>query len=604
MNIKDNKGITGVDVAVATVVIIVFLSTITAMFYNVSTSSKNISRKAEATNIAVDVIEKMKQAEFEDLVVTGETRQKLSETSIPTLTDYTVANPYDVEITVEDYKDGNTVKIITAYVTYKVNKKDEEVKIQTLKKSEDTITAEVVDEPFIPSDTPEERPEEDTTDTDGEFARNNGVIEVEFLSGATYNTTQTANAPKLGEGMKAVYWEEDGTEVVEGSANFDTAKWYDYVAQTAYTTTGGTSKWANAITEDGSYWVWIPRYAYRIVYFDTAEHAESYRFGNLSEEEALNNGYLLGYSDARGMVYADGLHSITNISDKSTAIAVNEKKFRTHPAFEDNVTNGGWDSKLTGIWVAKYEMSMETNGTATTTSSLSVGNVLTSSTVKAVSKPGVTSWRYIYVGNMYTNSYNYNRNLESHLMKNSEWGAVAYLTDSKYGRQGTEITINSNSSYYTGGGTESSYKTNVLQSTTGNIYGIYDLSGGAREYTAIYDSSPSTYSYLSTYGLKLVSENPQSTKYCTLYENTSSTYSGDFTLGKVSYLGDALQEIFISGTTGWYSDYVDFISTSYPFLTRGGYYDGGARAGVFYSCSCFGDDSYDGDISFRAVLCP
>ena len=455
--------------------------------------------------------------------------------------------------------------------------------------------------PFTPSDTPEERPEEDTTDTDGEFARNNGVIEVEFLSGATYNTTQTANAPKLGEGMKAVYWEEDGTEVVEGSANFDTAKWYDYVAQTAYTTTGGTSKWANAITEDGSYWVWIPRYAYRIVYFDTAEHAESYRFGNLSEEEALNNGYLLGYSDARGMVYADGLHSITNISDKSTAIAVNEKKFRTHPAFEDNVTNGGWDSKLTGIWVAKYEMSMETNGTATTTSSSTVGNVLTSSTVKAVSKPGVTSWRYIYVGNMYTNSYNYNRNLESHLMKNSEWGAVAYLTDSKYGRQGTEITINSNSSYYTGGGTESSYKTNVLQSTTGNIYGIYDLSGGAREYTAMYDSCASG---LSTYGLKLVSDNPQSTKYCTLYENTSSTYSGDFTLGKVSYLGDALQEIFISGTTGWYSDYVDFISTSYPFLTRGGYYVIGTKAGVFNSFSYNGYNNGSYYNSFRAVLCP
>lgn len=143
MNIKDNKGVTGVDVAVAIVVIIVFLSIITAMFYNVSTSSKNISRKAEATHVAVDVIEKMKQAEFGDLEVTGETRQKLSETSIPTLADYTVANPYDVEITVEDYKDGNAVKIITAYVKYKVNKKDEEVKIQTLKKSDESVTEEI-----------------------------------------------------------------------------------------------------------------------------------------------------------------------------------------------------------------------------------------------------------------------------------------------------------------------------------------------------------------------------------------------------------------------------------------------------------------------------
>ena len=109
---------------------------------------------------------------------------------------------------------------------------------------------------------------------------------------------------------------------------------------------------------------------------------------------------------------------------------------------------------------------------------------------------------------------------------------------------------------------------------------------------------------LSSYGLKLVSDNPQSTKYCTLYENTSTTYSGNFTLGKVSYLGDALQEIFISGTRGWYSYYVSFISTGYPFLTRGGDYN--PVAGVFdsYSVDSYYSNHYLGDVSCRAVLCP
>lgn len=83
-------------------------------------------------------------------------------------------------------------------------------------------------------------------------------------------------------------------------------------------------------------------------------------------------------------------------------------------------------------------------------------------------------------------------------MKNSEWGAVAYLAESKYGRNGTEININNNSNYLTGNAgndisessssTTNAYNTQqgMLASTTGNIYGIYDLSGGAWEYMAGY----------------------------------------------------------------------------------------------------------------------
>ena len=82
------------------------------------------------------------------------------------------------------------------------------------------------------------------------------------------------------------------------------------------------------------------------------------------------------------------------------------------------------------------------------------------------------------------NAYDINGN--THMIKNMEWGAVTYLSHSKYGTctDGTcvEIVQNKNSSYYTGGGTSNAYKTNVTQSTTGNIYGVYDMSGGAWEY--------------------------------------------------------------------------------------------------------------------------
>ena len=428
---------------------------------------------------------------------------------------------------------------------------------------------------------PEEQPEVgDTT-----FPRSYGVIEVEFLQDTGYTTTDTPNAPKMTSDMKAVYWDDTGNEIVQGeNASFDSSKWYSYTAQTAYTENGGTSKWANAKTSDGSYWVWIPRYAYRIVYFDTPEHANAYRFDN------TQTAGIIGYSDARGMIDING-KAVPNISDSKTAVSVNDAKMRTHPAFEKDIEQGGWGSKLSGIWVAKFEMSMETNGTATTTNSSSVGNVLTSSTVKAVSKPNVSSWRYIYVGNMYTNAFNYDRAKESHLMKNSEWGATAYLADSRYGRNGTEVTINNSSSYITGNagntvsagsasGTTNAYNTSKggLASTTGNIYGVYDMSGGAWEYVAAFNSAGNS-SYITNYGSSFASVGGTSTKYATEYSNSSNTYKDDFTLGKVSMIGDAIQEIYLSNNTGWNQDYVYFVSSGYPFLTRGGNYNNNTKAG-------------------------
>ncbi len=48
------------------------------------------------------------------------------------------------------------------------------------------------------------------------------------------------------------------------------------------------------------------------------------------------------------------------------------------------------------------------------------------------------------------------------MMKNMEWGAVAYLKQSKYGLGTANITVNSNSSNYTGGGSSNtSYKSNT-----------------------------------------------------------------------------------------------------------------------------------------------
>ena len=57
---KSNKGFTGVDIAVAVVILIIFVSVISAMFYNLSVTERRIQRKTEATNTAIRVIEAMK----------------------------------------------------------------------------------------------------------------------------------------------------------------------------------------------------------------------------------------------------------------------------------------------------------------------------------------------------------------------------------------------------------------------------------------------------------------------------------------------------------------------------------------------------------------
>jgi len=144
-------------------------------------------------------------------------------------------------------------------------------------------------------------------------------------------------------------------------------------------------------------------------------------------------------------------------------------------------------------------------------------------------------------------------------MKNIEWGAVAYLKQSNYGLGITDITINSNDSFYTGGGNGTSYKTNTGQSTTGNIYGVYDMSGGAGEYVMG--------NYNKTAGSSGLTVSGVPAEHIDIYSGTSVS---------ASHLGDALGE-----TAGWYSDYADFVSSPLPWFVRGGYYSTGDYAGVF-----------------------
>ncbi|MCI6002185.1 MAG: hypothetical protein MRZ37_03450, partial [Tenericutes bacterium] len=369
-----------------------------------------------------------------------------------------------------------------------------------------------------------------------------------------------ANRPVLAEGMIPITY--DGSNWVKADVYGIYNNWYDY----------GNQKWANAVmvtsstrdtymnTDVGTivseadvlaYYVWIPRYKYQLFNATYASGTSSQLIDVVFENGTSTTGTVT-------CTYAsNGAETCTNKSNGN---------YYTHPAF----TFG--DTELKGIWVGKFET--------------------TGSTTTPTVKPGIAYLRNINVASMYTASKlirstdylttNGVSSADSHMMKNIEWGAVAYLKQSIYGLGITDITINNNSSYYTGGGTGTSYKTNTGQSTTGNITGVYDMSGGAYEYVMG--------NYNKTAGNSGLTVSGVPAEHIDIYSGTSVS---------ASHLGDALGE-----TARWYSDNAGFVSSSSPWFLRDLHTNTQDRAGIFSYGNYFTDYSGNANerLGFHVVL--
>ena len=392
---------------------------------------------------------------------------------------------------------------------------------------------------------------------------NAGNVDILFLD-TDNNIISRVQTPDLGEGMTPIKWNESTSTWVQTTSS--DPEWYNY--------TTSDKKWANAVVggtfdESGNLdesatgyamFVWIPRYAYKIEYL------------------ASDGKTVTGYSDSRGIVDLNG--NVEEGTEKAGVVSVGNN-YVVHPAFsyfEDN-------RAISGIWVAKFEASH--TGCTTTASTGTSGTNTTTLTLQV--KPGVTSWRSITIGNMFTVCQNYNTSLNSHLIKNSEWGAVAYLAQSEYGKNG-EIWINNSSSYITGSvgnGTSAEQDIETTNdytsaqgqeaSTTGTIYGIYDMSGGAWERVAAYVNNGilnnrsaivSAPSYMKDVYDMASGDSRQAN-----YEANSDVY------------GDAVYETSSSANSdngSWYGDNAYFPYSSASCFTRGGGYSYGSRVGVFY----------------------
>ena len=379
-----------------------------------------------------------------------------------------------------------------------------------------------------------------------------------------YTDNSGANTPKLFNNMVPIKYENNKWLVADLYS-----KWYDYNskqwANAVVLNSGVTKNVGDEVTEEeiSLWYVWIPRYKYTI--FNGNNGSATAQLINVTFENEVDKTGTVTCTDN-----ADGSETCT---DNTYGSIVNGTSTYTHPAFKFGSTN------LTGFWVGKFEVS--------------------GSTSKITIKPNVTSLRNQTVSSFFTAIQNVKTtygisNADSHMMKNMEWGAVAYLKQSKYGLGTTDIAVNTNSNFYTGGGQSDAYKTNVAQSTTGNIYGVYDMSGGAWEYVMGNMKNSSNAFYSSDAGFTTA---PDAKYYDSYKYDTSST---SHARGK---LGDATKETLATfGNTsgGWYSDYADFPNSSNSWFLRGGYYNLGTLAGVFGFGSNDGA-SYSGD-SARAVL--
>ena len=457
------------------------------------------------------------------------------------------------------------------------------------------------------------------------------------------------NKPDLMSGMSAIYFDNNKATKV---GNTDKDKWYSY----------NDKEWANAQTEDGSMWVWIPRYAYKI---------------NKSTK-TCDIVFLIGTSD--NYYDKDGkVQTAQRQTSNGQTIKTDGEAYTVHPAFtnESNIgyVNGGWKKELTGIWVSKFEAGYfdknlvdadkekysssvnysQTYGYTPAAKNEDARNYLDEiygSKTTAIKYPtfqgGKYSMNYINHNDAFNiskaiagdsnNVYGLKSNsTDSHLIKNSEWGAVAYLGQSQYGLYNKNIRINNvnmgdNSHFvyamtgYAAKEEDAANTTNTdaiawnqtggeLASTTGTIYGIYDMSGGTWERSASLVNNGN--SRLNEFGSSLMYslKDGKSSEYVTVYETDTSvdntgvswTYENLLKTNEANYkkntkYGDAIKETSTAGTgnTSWNGDCSYFAGLYDPFFRRGGGCWDRSGAGLFSFVRADGGSHYNS--GFRSVL--
>ena len=459
-------------------------------------------------------------------------------------------------------------------------------------------------------------------------------------------TSGTPNSPDLVQGLIPVVYDESKKSWVKADSTNSNSSWYNYCDK----------KWANAVlvtdTNRDSYknantgatildsdilafYVWIPRYKYKVWNINKTIGVDSYDAYHTGIDIIFENEKeTTGTIRCNGYDYSDPLNYSDPIKKINENCTGSNDDYYTHPAF----TFG--NDELRGIWIGKFELS------SSSPEDQYGGGLGTSLSVRIL--PNVPNWRQNNLSNFFTVIYNMQTSnniyglstsridTDSHMITNMEWGAVAYLTNSRYGRCTNEncaqVTPNNCALSITGiaADSESASKDSysvctsndnkyngikgVLASTTGNITGVYDMSGGALEYVMantvceedvfgmyVFCTSDSGFSsdwYTSTASYS-------NSKYLTKYAPFDRNVVIQANLNRAR-LGDATSEVVISLEYGgahagiWYSTVGGEMLSFYEFswLERGGCY--------YCTSSIFNSDVSTGGVgggdTTRAIL--
>ncbi len=358
-------------------------------------------------------------------------------------------------------------------------------------------------------------------------------------------TELNGNDPLLDSKMLPIVLESDGTIKVADLEE----EWYNYV----------NSEWANAIV--------------------------------LSNTSYLNSppGTVIPMS-AVGQMYVwipRFRYDVSSIVNSANAIDVYfvDKNTTAHSAF-----TFGTD-KLSGFWVGKFEQGANTK------------NIPNVAPVVNLNHYGL----FTEVQEAKT-LYSLDSTTDVHMIKNIEWGAIAYLSQSKYGvcnDNGTCSLKVENNSYHntnldtiTGcGGSDTSvlvnasglsicpstYRWNTTNgakaSTTRNVYGVYDMAGG--KYDAVMANMKSTSgTFVNSYA---AFPTVPASKYYDSYNYSSNMY--EYSRG---IAGDATTEMSPANRITWNGDSAGFVGGEYHWMYRGSTANLGTEAGVFAFNSYFG----------------
>jgi len=316
-----------------------------------------------------------------------------------------------------------------------------------------------------------------------------------------------ANYPNITKGMIPIYYDNKDQQwhKADKSNTNSNYQWYNY----------GNKIWANVAlvsktkmkeyqkielgeiinTEDIlGYFVWVPRFKYKV--WDIQKINDQSKYSYNATQDGIN------------IIFEEDTKTTGEIKCKQDNTCTGENgQYFTHPAFSFG------DKELTGFWIGKFE----TTGTKDKPTILPNYNSLTFLNIK----------EEIETAKLLTSTEEYNlkdEKIDSHVIKDLEWSAVSFLTNSIYGicngaKNGCKNIYPNRSLYYNTGTSEGkntepsnfgyySYlgekldeygiateiiDTQIISSTTGNVYGIYDMAGGADETVMLTTNKDSLY---------------------------------------------------------------------------------------------------------------